>query len=142
MDILVFTKAEQQYPSAPPSANEKVMIGMSNMLNAVLMLLCIAVLVQTARLMRSIRAIRSIDFKGTIVALDKSSEEARQVIQEMKEALSGCVLANKLALSKSQDLRDELSFMSDLANSSADRVIEAVEQHAGMRFDLKTKLGI
>ena len=118
------------------------MIGMSNMLNAVLMLLCIAVLVQTARLMRSIRAIRSIDFKGTIVALDKSSEEARQVIQEMKEALSGCVLANKLALSKSQDLRDELSFMSDLANSSADRVIEAVEQHAGMRFDLKTKLGI
>jgi hypothetical protein len=104
------------------------MIGMSTTLNFVLMILCIAVLIQTARLMRSVRALRSTDFKGTIVALDKSSEEARQVMQEMKEALSGCVLANKLTLSKSQDLRDELSFMSDLANSSADRVIEAVEQ--------------
>lgn len=104
------------------------MIDMSNTINFVLMILCIAVLVQTARLMRSIKILRSTDFKGTIVALDRSSEEARQVTQETKEALSGCALANKLTLTKSQDLRDELSFMADLANSAADRVIEAVEQ--------------
>ena len=104
------------------------MIGMSTTLNFVLMILCIAVLVQTGRLMRNIRAIRSTDFKSMIVALDRSSEEARQVIRDMKETLSGCVLANNLTLGKSQDLRDELSFMSDLANSAADRVIEAVDQ--------------
>ena len=103
-------------------------MDMSTAFNVILMILCAAVLVQTARLMRNIKALRSTDFKAMILAMDRSAEEARQVIVEMKETLGGCVAANNLSMKASQDLRDELSLITDLANAAADRIIASVAE--------------
>jgi hypothetical protein len=99
---------------------------LTTILLVMLMFLCAGVLVQTSRLMRHIKILRSTDFKQMILALDRSSEQARQVISEMKESLGGCVAANNLSLETAQDLRDELSLMAQVANSAGDRILETI----------------
>lgn len=101
---------------------------LTTILLVMLMFLCIGVLVQTSRLMRNIKILRSTDFKQMILALDRSSEQARQVISEIKETLGGCVAANNFSLEAAQELRDELSLMSQVANSAGDRILEAIEK--------------
>lgn len=101
---------------------------LTTILLVMLMFLCIGVLVQTSRLMRNIKILRSTDFKQMIVALDRSAAEARQVIVDMKETLGGCVAANNLSLETAQDLRDELSLMAQVANSAGDRLLDAITQ--------------
>lgn len=104
------------------------MDSLTTILLVMLMVLCIGVLVQTSRLMRNIKILRSTDFKQMILALDRSAEQARQVITEMKETLGGCVAANNLSLETAQDLRDELSLMTQVANSTGDRILETIEK--------------
>jgi cell division septum initiation protein DivIVA len=92
------------------------------------MLLCVGVLVQTSRLMRKIKVLRSTSFKAMIQAMDRSAEESRIVIAEMKETLGGCVAANNMSMQAAQNLRDELSLITDLANAAADRIISSVTE--------------
>lgn len=101
---------------------------LTTILLVMLMFLCIGVLVQTSRLMRNIKMLRSINFKQMILAVDRSAEQARQVTYEMKEALGGCVAANNLSLEAAQDLRDELSLISEVANSAGDRMLQVIAQ--------------
>jgi len=89
--------------------------------NIVTIILCAAVLVQSMRMMRSLRAVRGGAIAEMVAALDTATGEARSVLCELKTALGGCVdVARPLA--EAREIADELAVMIGIANASADRI--------------------
>lgn len=93
--------------------------------NVALMLLCVAVLVQSARMMKSFSAIRSGDLGATVKSLDNATAQARTVLAELRETLATDGAANARAIASGEALRDELSVMVGIGNSVAERIMEA-----------------
>jgi hypothetical protein len=93
--------------------------------NIVTIILCIAVLVQCARMMRSLAALKSADLPATVAALDTATGQARLVLSELKDVLRNDADPNMRALSEAQAIRDELSVMVGIANATADRLLES-----------------
>lgn len=97
------------------------------------MILCTAVLVQSVRMIRSLKAVRGGGIVEVVTLLDRSTAEARIVLSELKTTLSGCT-ASARALSDGQAITDELTVMIGIANASADRMADAANaarrQHA------------
>lgn len=93
--------------------------------NVALMLLCVAVLVQSARMMKSFSAIRSGDLGATVKSLDNATAQARSVLAELRETLATDGAANARAIASGEALRDELSVMVGIGNSVAERIMEA-----------------
>ena len=93
--------------------------------NVALMLLCVAVLVQCARMMRSFNAIKSGDLAQTVKSLDNATAQARTVLAELKDLLATDGAANARAIASGEALRDELSMMIGIGNSVAERIMEA-----------------
>lgn len=93
--------------------------------NIVTIILCIAVLVQCARMMRSMAALKSADLPATVAALDTATGQARLVLSELKDVLRNDADPNMRALSEAQAIRDELSVMVGIANATADRLLES-----------------
>lgn len=87
--------------------------------------LCIAVVLQGWRMMRSINAIKAGDFKDTIAALDNATTQARHALVELKSALATDGLASIRSIQSAETLRDELSIMVGIGNTVADRLVEA-----------------
>lgn len=93
--------------------------------NIVTIILCIAVLVQCARMMRSLAALKSADLPATVAALDTATGQARLVLSELKDVLRNDADPNMRALADAQAIRDELSVMVGIANATADRLLES-----------------
>jgi hypothetical protein len=87
-------------------------------------LLCLAVLVQSVRMMRSLKAVKEGALTDVVGALDKSTAEARVVLGELKAALVHCA-GNGRVLDNSRAIADELRLMIDIANATAERLVEA-----------------
>ena len=97
------------------------------------MILCAAVLVQSVRMMRSLKAVRGGAIVEVVTLLDRSTAEARMVLSELKAALHDCS-ASARALADGQAIADELTVMVGIANASADRmadVANAARRQAG-----------
>jgi hypothetical protein len=94
------------------------------------MILCAAVLVQSVRMMRSLKAVRGGAIVEVVTLLDRSTAEARMVLSELKTALGDCAGAAK-ALADGHAIADELTVMVGIANASADRMADAA--HAARR---------
>ncbi|HEX7852880.1 MAG TPA: DUF6468 domain-containing protein [Sphingobium sp.] len=95
--------------------------------NILLCLLCVGVLVQSARMLRSFRAVRTGDLSETVKQLDRSTDQARQVLSDLRRVLSNEGQASAHALASAESLRDELSLMVGIGNAVAERIAEAAE---------------
>jgi len=98
--------------------------------NILVMMLCVAVLVQSVRLMRSFRNFSDGDLKLTVPALDKATGQARAVLSELKETLRADCAASARTLAEAETLREELSMMIGIANAAAERIMETVDHKA------------
>ena len=101
--------------------------------NIVTMLFCIAVLVQSVRLMRALRAVKSDDFGAIISALDASTAQARTVLADLRETLRTECAANARVIASGTAMREELTVMSGIADSVAERIMAAVSMSKNMK---------
>ena len=99
--------------------------------NIITILFCIAVLVQSVRMMRSLKQVREGQLDRTVGALDIATASARSVLAELKQTLSTEGAANARTLNEAREVREELNVMIGIANAMAERLIEAAS--AGSR---------
>lgn len=92
--------------------------------NILTMALCIAVLVQSVRMMRSLKAVKEGALTDVVTALDRSTVQARGVLSEIKAALMECA-GNARILEEGKNMADELSVMIEIANNTAERLLLA-----------------
>lgn len=93
-------------------------------INIVTIILCLAVLVQSARMMRSLAAFRSADLPATVIALTRATDDASRVLAELKQALAETDPRLRI-IGDARAVTDELSVMIGIANASADRFLGA-----------------
>lgn len=93
-------------------------------INIVTVILCLAVLVQSSRMMRSLAAFRSADLPTTVVALARATDDASRVLGDLKQALAETDPRLRI-IGDARAVTDELSVMIGIANASADRFLEA-----------------
>lgn len=93
--------------------------------NILLMALCVAVLVQSARMMRAFKAIQTGDLGETVKQLDRATGQARTVLAELKDILATDGAASVRTIQSGETLRDELSVMVGIGNAVAERIMDA-----------------
>lgn len=95
--------------------------------NIITVIFCLAVLVQSVRMMRSLEAVKGAGaaLPEMIQGLDAASAQAGKVLAELKETLRTEGSANARVLAQAVEMRDELSVMVGVANATADRLLEA-----------------
>lgn len=93
-------------------------------INIATILLCLAVLVQSVRMMRALRAIKEGALTPVVNALDKSTAQARLVLGELKAALGDCSASAKAAR-QAGEIAEELHTLVGIANNTAERLVEA-----------------
>ena len=96
------------------------------------MIFCSAVLVQSVRMMRSLRAVKDGALTEVVGALDKSTAQARVVLSELRETLHDCATSAR-SLADAREIAEELSVMIGIANASAERIVEAAGAANGAR---------
>jgi hypothetical protein len=94
-------------------------------LNLVVSMLCAAVVLQSVRMMRNIREIKTGAFGETIKSLETATGQARSVLAELKAVLSTDGAASARTIASGETLREELSLMVGIGNAVADRIMEA-----------------
>jgi ABC-type transporter Mla subunit MlaD len=97
-------------------------MSMSVISNIVTAMLCIAVLVQSIRLMRGIQAVRKTDISAMVGAMEKATAEARHVLTDIKETITGPVANTAELIRKGDDMREELSTLISIADAMAERL--------------------
>jgi hypothetical protein len=93
--------------------------------NLIVSILCVAVVLQSMRMMRNVREIKSDNFGDTIKSLDQATTQARTVLADLKLVLTTDGAANARSITSGESLRDELSLMVGIGNAVADRIMEA-----------------
>lgn len=104
--------------------------------NLVTIILCAAVLVQCARMMRSLAQFRAADLPGTARALDSATGQARQVLEQIRQLLQTEADPKMRALGEARAMADELAVMIGVANATADRLLESGRAANGCEQDL------
>jgi hypothetical protein len=94
--------------------------------NMATMLFCIAVLIQSVRMMRCLRAMKSDAFGTMVAALDTSTAQARRVLADLRETLRVDCAANARVIATGTAMREELTVMAGIADAAAERIVEAV----------------
>lgn len=100
-------------------------------INLATIILCIAVLVQCARMMRSLQAFRSADLPGTAAALDAATAKAHQVLEHIRVVLAAEAEPKIRSLDEARTIADELAVMIGIANASADRLLDNARSRDG-----------
>lgn len=95
-------------------------------------ILCAGVLVQSVRMMRSLRTLRGGAIAEVVTALDHSTQQARLVLSQLKLALGDCARSAQ-TVAEGKAICDELLVMIGIADASADRLAEAAANAAGPR---------
>lgn len=111
--------------SFDPQAFNLSAISASDVTNIVTILMCIAVLVQSVRMMRSLKAMRESTLAEAAEALDRATAAANHVLGELKRTLKEDSRATAEALRQGAELREELIVMVGIANSVAERLVDA-----------------
>lgn len=94
--------------------------------NVLTMIFCMAVLVQSVRMMRSLRTVKDGALTEVVTALEKATVGARAVLSEMKATLSTDCAQHARLVEQARGLRDELSDMIGIADAACERVVNAV----------------
>ena len=96
-------------------------------INIATILLYLAVLVQSVRMMHALRAMKDGALTPVVSALDKSTAGARIVLGELKAALGDCS-ASARAARQAGEIAEELHTMIGIANNTAERLVEAASE--------------
>lgn len=94
--------------------------------NVLTMIFCMAVLVQSVRMMRSLRTVKDGALTEVVTALEKATAGARSVLSEMKATLGTDCAQHARLVEQARGLRDELSDMIGIADAACERVVNAV----------------
>lgn len=94
--------------------------------NVLTIILCMAVLVQSVRMMRSLRTVKDGALTEVVTALEKATVGARSVLSEMKATLSTDCAQHARLVDQARGLRDELSDMIGIADGACERIVAAV----------------
>lgn len=94
--------------------------------NALTMIFCMAVLVQSVRMMRSLRTVKDGALTEVVTALQNATVQARAVLSDMKVTLGTEVAQNARLVDQARSLRDELSDMIGIADSACERIVNSV----------------
>ncbi|WP_404337391.1 DUF6468 domain-containing protein [Sphingomonas sp. MMS12-HWE2-04] len=94
--------------------------------NVLTIILCMAVLVQSVRMMRSLRTVKDGALTEVVTALEKATVGARSVLSEMKATLSTDCAQHARLVDQARGLRDELSDMIGIADAACERIVSAV----------------
>ncbi len=103
-------------------------MSFATLTDIVTMLFCTAVLVQSVRLIRALRAVKGADFGAMVKALDAATAEAREVLDDLRETLRVDCAANARVIANGTAMREELTVMAGIADAVAERIVEAVEK--------------
>jgi hypothetical protein len=103
-------------------------MGFATFTNIITIIFCLAVLVQSVRMMRSLDAVKGTSLPQMVQALDASTAQARLVLSELKETLRIDVSASARSLAEAEEIRDELTVMVGIANATADRLLETASR--------------
>lgn len=101
-------------------------MNLSSLANIVTACFCLAVLVQSVRMMRALKAMKEGGLSEVVEALDRSTAQARGVLSELKATLGECARSER-GLRDGRELADELGVMIGIANASAERLMEAAD---------------
>jgi hypothetical protein len=93
--------------------------------NIVTTILCLAVLVQSVRMMRSLKAVGNDQLTSVVTALDESTTQARMVLSNLKHTLEGDFAGSVKLVLEGREIRDELKMLIEIANSMAERLCES-----------------
>ncbi len=107
--------------------------------NILTMMFCAAVLVQSVRMIRCLRAVKGVAFGTMVAALDASTAEARAVLADLRETLRVDCAANARVIATGTAMREELTVMAGIADAVAERIVEAVEKTTPTRAPAKSK---
>jgi hypothetical protein len=94
--------------------------------NVLTIILCMAVLVQSVRMMKSLRTVKDGALTQVVEALQVATVQARAVLSDMKHTLGTDCARHAQLVERARELRDELSLMTSLADSAAERIVSAV----------------
>jgi len=106
-------------------------MNFATLTNIATALFCAAVLVQSVRMMRSLKVVKDGALTEMVDALDKSTAQARAVLSEMKAILGGEYIANAKLVEEARTMRDELGVMIGIADASAERIVDAASAANG-----------
>ena len=102
--------------------------------NIVTMIFCLAVLVQSVRMMRSLKTVQDGALSTVVDALDQATGQARAVLHELKATLGECAGSQRM-LREGKDMAEELSVMIGIADASAERLMDASRRANGRPAD-------
>ena len=91
-----------------------------------MIVMCFAVLVQSARMMRRLKAMRDSSMQEMVAAIDRSTAEARVVLDGLKSALASDMHRCNEIIARGESMREELDVMTGIANTVAERILETV----------------
>lgn len=103
----------------------------ATIINAILSGLCVIVVVQSLRMVKSVREIRNLSLDESIAQIDAATSRAQAVLTELKMILSSTTAVQNRAIVEGEALRDELELMIGIGNSVADRITEAATAPIG-----------
>ncbi|MBB6122772.1 DUF6468 domain-containing protein [Sphingobium subterraneum] len=100
-------------------------MSLTLMSNVVTAMLCVGVIVQSIRMMRRLRLVSDGQLGTMVNALDRATSQASTVLAGLRSTLSidGAAVAQDVAAAR--ELREELTVLIGIANSMADRLVEA-----------------
>jgi hypothetical protein len=93
--------------------------------NIAAILLCLAMLVQSIRLMRALDAIKAGGLAPMVAALDAATAEARRVLGHLTVLMRGDLAMTAQMLDDGKAMLDELAVMTGIGNAIAERIVEA-----------------
>lgn len=102
-------------------------MSFSILTNIITMMFCGAVLIQSVRLIRCLRAVKGVAFGEMVAALDRSTIQAKAVLKDLREILQNDCAANARVIASGVAMRDELTVMTGIADAVAERIVSAVE---------------
>lgn len=92
--------------------------------NIATMAFCLAVLVQSVRMMRALKTVKEGALVEVVGALDRSTTQARAVLGELRDTLGQCSGSARVLI-EGKDLAEELGVMIGIANAAAERIMDA-----------------
>jgi len=102
------------------------MLSFATIANLATIILCAAVLIQSVRMMRSLKVVQPSALAEMVAALDNSTREAQAVLADLRRTLADCSGTARV-LTEGKAISDELTVMIGIANASADRMADTAE---------------
>ena len=98
--------------------------------NGLTIILCLAVLIQSARMMRNLKAVNVSQMGTVVLGLDHATVQARKVLGDLKIALAEEGAQNARVVAEGDALRDELRMLIEIADNMASRLADAPKPQA------------